>query len=184
MTPYESGDLTIATAALLFNFLAVLFVGLEIRRSRKAGREEALRLARQATLDYYSSTLAERNRLRDAVRNAPAQPGVAMDSVESELVAMDPTVPERKSAKIRYLAYWETFATGVNMGVFDLECARRLAAARIKKIWQDHASFVVSRREESGNQALYKELEDLARKFGVSQDSPDVVLSAEAELAN
>jgi hypothetical protein len=153
VTQYESRDLWIAGIALVLNFAALVFVGVELYRARTASRKEDIRRAREATLDYYSSTLQERNNLRDALPK-PAN-----------------VTSENEDLVIRYLGYWEAFAAGVNLGVYDLTCACRIAGFRIETIWGNWRPFIEDRRRKSGRPRLYIELQDLAEVISASRSN-------------
>ena len=145
----------IAGIALVLNFAALVFVGIELLRARIASRKEDLRRAREATLNYYASTLEERNSLRAALPD-PSK-----------------VTPENTRLVTRYLGYWEAFATGVNLGVYDLTCARRIAGSRIEKVWANWKYFIEERRHKSGQPRLYAELQDLAEAITASRSVDD-----------
>ena len=67
------------------------------------------------------------------------------------------------------MGYWEAFATGVNLGVYDLTCARRVAGFRIEKVWDNWKHFIEDRRRKWDRPRLYIELEELAEAITASR---------------
>lgn len=147
MSDYEVRDLLIAALALIANFGALFFLGLEVRRVRQATKEESVRRSREATLNHYAATLADRNSLRTDLPNVNAS-----DTFDSE---------EQRSRVTRYLAYWELLAAGVNLGIYDFDTVRLIAGSRILKVWSNWEAFVQGRRIATENPKLYCELESL-----------------------
>ena len=151
VSEYESRDLWIAGIALVLNFAALVFVGVELLRARIAGRKEDIRRSREATLSYYSSTLQERNDMHASLPEPSA------------------VTAENEKLVTQYLGYWEAFATGVNLGVYDLTCARRVAGFRIERVWDNWRQFIEDRRRKWGRPRLYIELQELAEAITASR---------------
>jgi hypothetical protein len=147
LSSYEMSDLVIAALALFANFGALFFLAFEIRNARKESQKENTRRAREAIFNYYSSTLNERNNLRNELPE--------LDSSDWQ------TIPEESRKVTRYLAYWEILASGINLGIYDFEAAKVIAGQRIITIWDNWLEFISFRRHSTNNKKLYCELEIL-----------------------
>ena len=155
MSDYEVRDLIIAFMALIANFGALFFLGFEVRRVRQETKKESLRRSREATLNHYATTLAERNELRLSLPNAPS--AEVLNSVE------------QRRPVTRYLAYWELLAAGVNLGIYDFDTVQLVAGARIRKLWTNWKFFVDDRRATTGNPRMYCVLETLVHRLSNSE---------------
>jgi hypothetical protein len=145
---------------------ALAFIGYQVVLARRSARDsytvaaaEATRRAQQDTLDYYASTLSQRNELAAQLPDYTDTAGVAACLKEAQ---SDPSIGARLKP---FLSYWELFATGANIGIYDTQTLRRVCGSRVVGIWDAWEPYVLARRVALGNRALYSELEALTAEL-------------------
>lgn len=166
-SPAVGDSLTVAqTAILAATCLAGLGGVLGVLYQVHADHD---RRCKQATIDFYTSTIEVRRQLRHRLPPDRDTHGVraALESVASsdvhELAEEGRTL---LAAVQEYLSYHETLAVGVLNGVFNERIVRDLAESRIKAVISSYGPFIQARREKWANPHLFVALEQLGRRWG------------------
>ena len=72
-----------------------------------------------------------------------------------------------------YLAWWELTASSINdeVQVFDPRLLELFAIGRLNAVWTNYEPFVQAERQLYGEPGLYKELENLAKRWAAGTTS-------------
>ncbi|MCW5950826.1 MAG: DUF4760 domain-containing protein [Propionibacteriaceae bacterium] len=100
----------------------------------------------------------DEDKIRELILSLMDPPADADPSVRREL--------SRTQAKIRnYLNHWEAIAVAVEHEVIDEGVIRALTQGRVRAIWANYRPYVEWRREITGSNTLWVELEWLAARW-------------------
>lgn len=160
--------LLLAISGLVVNGLGLVFIATQvslarrqIRNSLEQAKTEASRLKRQATIDFYMSTL---DRLAEWRAKLP-------DDWETEAVSLyieriyRPNGKAKRRILASYLGYFETIAMAVRSEIYDLEVLNGIAGSRIASIATNYQPFFDRRRKEVGASTAYENLEWLGKRM-------------------
>ena len=157
-------SLIVAIATGLVNLSAAIFVGFQVRLAALQHRNSSDLQQRQwdmerkrATIDFILSTIELRKKLKAALPDFDRSPGTAARVIEQA-----ESDSEAAMAIGSYLDYLENFATGVNLGVLDIEVADRNGGGRIMAMADNFKPFIEKHRKGMNAPGLYGELEMLA----------------------
>lgn len=183
MIDYPFWSLVVSLFAALGGFAAAIFVGVQVRqaaRNTKEGtkarqREWDLR-RRQATLEFYQSTLESRENRRTRLPPDRDAVGIArfLEEAKTDTAKLD---------TIRtHLSFYEMLATGVNAEVLDLGVVDAFGGGPILAAWRNYWPWIEERRLEFKAPSMFEEFECLAskiahlrgEKFEASKDDPCV----------
>jgi len=179
MTPFERWTLGVSVVAVLFN--AALFLGFgfqlrllrdQIRQASEATERDHDQRRKGATLEFVTATL-------DRVGNMRRQGLPELNRAAVEPFTSNPAdfSDQRNELTREYLNGYEAFATGVNLGLFDIAVVHALRGSTTIRSWALFEPWIQARRELVDDPALYTELERLAddlRVFARAQGLPDV----------
>ena len=155
-------------AGLVFVATQVVLARQQLRHNLAQSVEEAKRIKRQATIEFYMATMAKVNEWRSIL------PG---DWDRPRIDAFTREVYGRKGAGkmlilATYLAYFEALAVAVRGNVYDLAVLDAIAGSRILNICQNYQVFFERRRKEVGSDLAYHNLEWLGREIQRVRTSP------------
>lgn len=154
---------------LIVNGVGLIFIAAQVVLARRQLREnlsqatsEAARIRRQATVEFYMSTMQKVSEWRSVL---PA------DWDKQQIEAFTNRIYRRggESKKLvlaSYLAYFEALAVAVRAGIYDITVLDAIAGARILNISENYQRFFALRREEVGTVHAYRNLEWLAHSIG------------------
>jgi hypothetical protein len=147
--------LVINGIGLAFVAIQVVLARQQIRRNQELSVRETTRIKRQATIDFYMSTLQRVSEWRTILPN---------DWDKSEIDRYINKVYGRRGEDQRkilasYLSHFEALAVAVNSGIYDLEVMDAVAGTRIMHISQNYRPFFVRRRKEVAADSAYRYLE-------------------------
>jgi hypothetical protein len=159
---------------LVINGLGLIFVATQVVLARRQlqdnlaqSSKEALRIKRQATIDFYMSTLQKVSEWRSILPD------------EWDKQKIDAYIHTAYSRKGRvktlilasYLGYFEALAVAIRAEIYDLAVLDSIAGSRIINICENYQAFFVMRRKEVGTELAYRNLEwlgDEIRKLRAS----------------
>lgn len=163
MSSYETLDLAINAVGLLANFGALLFIAVELLQARTARLaadrsqiDENRRRKQEATLDYYNQSFGERRSLSSSLPTLSDVQGIT-ESIQRATAGDIATSESIRSM----LAYYETLATGVNIGIYDMETIDRLAGSRLTRILDSWLPYIRWARAARQNPLAYCEFEQM-----------------------
>jgi hypothetical protein len=131
-------------------------LGKQVDQASTATNRDHERRRKQATIDFYASTLQKRAELRTTLPYDRDSAGI--------LVLIEQASVDDKLGKMitEYLNLFELLAAGVNTDVFDFSVVERVAGGRIMAIARNYSPWIEWRRKLLENPRLYLELELLA----------------------
>lgn len=137
----------------------ILLMRRQLDLAREALDSDHVQRRRQATFDFITATINRVSELR--ARGLPD-----LRRAEVEAYASDPHGDDSESNRTitDYLNGYESFSTGANIGLYDLEVICRLRAAMIVRTWELYRPWIVARRTIYQMPSLYAELEELAAR--------------------
>ena len=174
---YNAFDIIVTGIGVLVNVALFAFFGMQLRELRRqnsfASSQASLlkrqveqaqeitardhdRRSRQATIDFYATTLSKRAEFRSILPYDRDFDDIAQ---LLELAKQDDGLIDKEITE--YLALFELLATGANTGVFDLETLRLIAKGPICAIVDYYGPWIEARRTKYGSPSLYSELETL-----------------------
>jgi hypothetical protein len=149
-------SLTVSVVAFLVLIIQLNLLREQVRHAKDTFIAEQKRLRRQATLEFMTSTLAQRLELQ---RDLPYEEDEA--SIRKYL-AKGKRMTDAKAAFWNYLNYYEIIATSVNCDIFDIEVVQRVMGPRFVRTFDAYRELILSARIYYGRPSLYKEMELLA----------------------
>ncbi|AGL18621.1 DUF4760 domain-containing protein [Actinoplanes sp. N902-109] len=160
-------------AAVVINFCALFFVGLQVQLARRALKESAegqererLRLRKQATIEMAAST----ERYEEAMK--ARLPWNDRDRKQMAEFLEEAWGDTEKMTLVRaYVNHLEDLAVGVKAGVYDLETVYMLSGGRLIAAGEGFAGYVARIRSELKSPDVYEYFEDLVAKLKARQDS-------------
>ncbi|MFC5061948.1 DUF4760 domain-containing protein [Actinomycetospora atypica] len=145
------------------NFLALLFVAgqvaianRQLKHAQHTNEAEIRRRKRQATIDYFMSTVVERAELASELPD----PSASADVKDAVKRALDGDARCRRLIG-DYLGFYETMAVAIASDVYDLETLDAMDGASIRYIADSYQHFFEAVRATPGRSAHYVELERL-----------------------
>lgn len=144
----------------------------QIRQTSVATERDHEQRRKGATLEFVTATL---DRVGDLRRQG--LPELTHGAVGSWIDNPKDFGDERNEVTRDYLNGYEAFATGVNLGLYDLGVVHALRGGNVIASWTLFQPWVVARRELIDRPTLYTELEKLAgdlESFRRSQGLPPV----------
>jgi hypothetical protein len=168
-------NIVIGIVGLLVNGVGLGFVAVQVTLARhqaaeaQASKERDLMLRRkESTMSHLMSTGDQKVRSLDELPDDFDLSGAA--AYVARAINDDPAANQALSG---YLSYWEAFALGTSLGVYDLETVVRMSGARISVLIDNYRPYFSHRRAVTGIQTLYEELEWLgAQVEAYRQDLP------------
>jgi len=169
MTNYERWALWISAAGAVTS--VGLFVGLgiqlrllrsQIAQSDLQSARESERNRRDSTFSFITATLGDFWTYREDGLPSHRAQDIAefLDSIEDWSNSTD----KRNIIVQKYLSNWETLATAINLGAFDVVVVARLRGDEAVEIWRSFGRWIVYRRQNEARPGLYTEIEELAHK--------------------
>jgi hypothetical protein len=165
-----SSTLAVSTTiiGLAINGIGLIFVATQVVLARRQLQDnidlstrEALRLKRQATIDFYMSTIQKVNEWRSLLPDEWDKPAVEkyVDKAyghggKNELHVL-----------AAYLQYLEALAVAVRSGIYDLDVLNSIIGSRIINICENYQPFFDKRRAEVGTSKAYENLEWLGNEI-------------------
>ncbi|MFG1797786.1 DUF4760 domain-containing protein [Nocardia sp. NPDC049149] len=189
MSPFEIISSTIAVIAIAVNIAALLFLGLQVRQGvqnaaavDKARQEEWVRRRKEASMQFYMSTLDRREHRMSTL--PPDRDGVAikryLEDVESD--------NSKHSAVRTYLSYLEMLGTGVNSGVLDIEVIELYAGGTIVATWNNYGEWIAKTRVKFQSPRIYCQFEmmarDIAQRRSIPMWAPDSIEQVKASASD
>jgi hypothetical protein len=153
---------------LIINGIGIIFVAAQVALGRRQieqgevkSESERVRAKKQATIDFYMSTVRQVNHWREILPD---------DWDDSAINSMVETAYSFRDRIIllriaEYLGFFEALATAVRHDVYDIEVLASIAGSRILNIAQGYHPFFVRRRIEVGTSLAYEHLEWLASQI-------------------
>lgn len=152
-----------AVAALIVNIILLMFLVKQLRllqtqisNASEAFALEQLRIKRQSTLEHLAATMGHRQAVSKDV-----PPDTDITAVREFSSNADSNSPNGRLLR-DYLNYYESLATGINCGVFDVEIAARTSGTVIVRVFDAYRDFIYRIRKATGHTLAYSELEQLA----------------------
>lgn len=171
MTSYERWTVAVGLATAVVGLFGFVLVAIQLRILQaqiSASGDEIERdheqRRKEATFAFASATRQTFYDLRSA-----GLPSVnTVNDVEEYLGQIadwkDPDHPDNVLVQ-RYLGWWETLATGVNLGAYELEVIDRLNGPEIVRVWLKFEPWILARREAYSQPNLYHEIELLESRI-------------------
>jgi Domain of unknown function (DUF4760) len=147
--------LLLSAGGLLFVAAQVRLLRLQIRHAEQSFVSEQERARRHASLEFITSTMERRSLLLNDVPS-----GGDKERVEEFMRNLGGDT-ERRRQLSRYLSHYEALATGVNLGVLDVEVVDRAWGSVIIRAFEAYQPYIESRRRKLSQPQLYSELECL-----------------------
>jgi hypothetical protein len=166
----SSNMLAISTTiiGLAISGLGLIFLAIQVRLARRQLRgnmelanKEALRVKRQATIDFYMSTMERVGEWRTKLPDDWDGAKIA----DYTRAAYGRRGEPKRLVLASYLAYFEALAVAIRRGIYDLSVLDSIAGSRVLNICQNYRNFFLARREEVGSDLAYRNLEWLAAEI-------------------
>jgi hypothetical protein len=163
-----AGFVSIAVNAALFVLVWQQLQALreQIKQASDATQMDHVQRRREATLDYVTDTL---DRFKDLRKRG--FPLLKRADVEAFLAGPPPEGETIVDMVSEYLLDYEVLATGVNLGLLDLEVVVTLRGSRVVRTWEFYKPWIIEEREGgkdrkgSKTPGYFVELEEMARKI-------------------
>lgn len=153
-TSYEEWTLCVAIIAMVVNAGLFWLLRDQIKQGARATALDHDQRRMQATLEFITATSARAAEFKDI-------PALTHEAVDPFIVE---PMPRERGEMIRlWLNVYEGLATGVNMGLYDLELTERVRGAAVVRIWELYKPWIVESRNALSLQTLYCEIESLAK---------------------
>jgi hypothetical protein len=123
--------------------------------------------ARNATIDFIRFGESD----RDMIKANSAFSKLSREPAGLGPWASQPTSKEFTSIRT-VLNHYELVAIAIHRGTFDDTTYRRWYRSGVIRAWNAAAPFVFARRNDTGNQALWHEFEEMARWYRGGQSMP------------
>lgn len=156
MTTYETWNIVLGAVLACLTAGGLGGVVFQVRQGAKVQRGDHARLRQQATLEFYADTMHGRVSWR---QNLPDD----RDPVALAAFLPDPADLSDETNKLvsEYLNYFESLATGVNLGIYDLNTIDHLAGPRLIETYRNYLPWIEGRRTAFDQRVLYAEWEVL-----------------------
>jgi Domain of unknown function (DUF4760) len=174
VTPEEHIAAATYLLAALTGFLAVVtavsaaFLWAQLRAARRDAASVAARERRQATMQFFASTLDIRRTMPLALPEDRDHEAIAR--LLKRLEGTTPEIQRERALLSEYLAWWELTATSINpeVQVFDPRLLELFASGRLMAVWNNYRPFILAERERHGEHDLFAELESVADRWAGS----------------
>ncbi|MGV9817327.1 DUF4760 domain-containing protein [Nocardia xishanensis] len=170
VSAFEILSSTIAAVAVVVNIAALLFLGMQVRQGVRnasaadaARKEEWTKRRKEASMQFYMTTLERREHHRSALPPDRDRESIARFLAETK------NDPAKDAAVRTYLSYLEMLGTGVNTGVLDIEIIEQFAGGSIIAAWNNYGFWIIEVREEFSAPAIYRQFEIMARAIAVER---------------
>jgi hypothetical protein len=165
------GALVIGLATLVALLWQLRLLVKQVALAANATRLDHERRRRQATLDFYATTLAKRSELRAVLpydRNVAGVHALLARAVDEE--------DEAGNAITGYLSLFESLGAGVRDDVYSFPVVEAVAGGRVLAIVENYRPWIEDRRRHFQNPRLYEHLEwladQIARHRAAAPDRP------------
>lgn len=143
------------------NFIALIFLALQVRFAVKEAREAAKANAREWSLRFYLETVDRRDTYR--LQLPPDRDAAAIQRVIRKALRN-----RHQDAVVRtYLGWHELLATAVNTGFLDEAVVDKFDGPAIIAVAENYDAWVVHEREIREESTLYRELDELANRLRI-----------------
>ena len=164
VTSYEKWAVLTAVITVFVNAGLFIAFGFQLRLMRvqlqqasDATDRDHRQRRMQATLEFVTATFDRMGSLRD--RGLPELVRAAVEPYTDRPLDM----ADKRNLLVReYLNGFEAFATGVNLGLYDIDVVNRLRGTMIIRSWALYEPWVTARRSLFSQASYYAELERLA----------------------
>ena len=176
----DAATLLVGGAGLAFVAWQVLLARKQLKQAQEASAREVARGKRQATIDFYMTTVDQRSQWR-AILPDDWDEAAIHAFIHKALTTGD---VNQNRCLVDYLGYFETLAVAVSARVYDIEILDSLAGTRIRRIATNYRPYFLAARNTSGVAALYVELEWLGERLREAREKrgPNYVIFAERQL--
>ncbi len=153
--------LSVNGAGLIFIAAQVVLARRQLKENLSQAAREAARIKRQATIEFYMSTMQKVSEWRSVVPD---------DWDKPKIEAFTRSV-YRRNAKAKmlalasYLGYFEALAVAIRADIYELTVLDAIAGSRILNICQNYQQFFTLRRNQVGTVHAYENLEWLGKKI-------------------
>jgi len=149
-------SLIVGVVAFIVLIIQLKLLREQVQNAKDTFIAEQKRIQRQATLEYMTLTLNQRLELERDL------PYVEDDASIRKFLSKRERVTEAKAAFWSNLDYFETLATSVNCGIFDIEIVQRVTGPKLVRTFDAYRELIMDARSYYGRPSLYKEMEQLA----------------------
>jgi hypothetical protein len=153
--------LAINAAGIAFIALQVVLARRQIDQAQDINQQEITREKRQATIDFYMTTIEQRARLKETLPED-------WDTERIETF-INSAFSREHDAQLKcisdYLAYFEVLAVGIGANIYDLEVLFTIAEGRLLQVSRNYQPYVKAMREKTGLATLYIEFQWLAERL-------------------
>lgn len=164
----SSWQITLGILSIVVAGLGLLFLALQVRLQTKQAREaaedqqaERVRLRKQSTLEFATSTFEVRSALRAQLPDD--YDAAAITAMLTDVIA---GTDARQPLILQYLAYAEIFAIAISARVHDVEMADSLFGNRLIAVATNYSPYIEHRRRTTEVRATFcRELEWLAAEI-------------------
>lgn len=168
--------LAINAAGIAFIALQVVLARRQLYQAQDINEQEITREKRQATVNFYMTTIEQRARLKATLPEDWDADGIG-DFIEGALSKGDDA---QQKCISDYLAYFEVLAVGIGANIYDIEVLYTIAEGRLLNIFRNYQPYIQTMREKTGLATLYIELEWLAERLKeMGKTMPDYRVFAE-----
>lgn len=129
----------------------------QIRSAARSLHDERIRSRQQATLEFWTGTLEKRDQWRSVLPDDRSEKAIAAFLPDAGELTND-----TNKTIAAYLNYFEAMATGIYLGIYDIETIDYLAGPRIIKLFDNYRPWIVARRSAFDEPTLFVEFELLA----------------------
>jgi hypothetical protein len=151
------------TITLVINFVALVFLGVQVMQARKVASETARgqerewdRQRKKSSIDAIVATAQYRESLKAVLPANDRDPKAVAAFLEEA---------KGDNAKLgplgEYLNHIEDLAVGVKQGIFDLDAISMLEGNRLIDIIPNYVSYMESVREQAGRPTIWQDIDDL-----------------------
>ncbi len=150
----------VSIAGVFLNACLLVFVGLQLRSSNRANREDHDRRKKQATVDFWVQTLERRHAIVQQLTSDRNGQGLKkyLKHLGHEDNAEVRTVH-------RFLSLYELLAAAANTDVFDLEVLSRIAGRHVIATADTYRAWILERREQRESPRMFSDLLELADRL-------------------
>ncbi len=168
--------LAINAAGIAFIALQVVLARRQLYQAQEINEQEITREKRQATVNFYMTTIEQRARLKATLPEDWDADGIG-EFIKGALSKDDDA---HQKCISDYLAYFEVLAVGIGANIYDIEVLYTIAEGRLLNIYRNYQPYIQAMREKTGLATLYIELEWLAERLKeMGKTMPDYRVFAE-----
>jgi hypothetical protein len=156
-----AGGVLINAIGLAFVAIQVILARRQLLHAQRVNEVETARMKRQATIDFYMTTVEQRTGWRSILPDDWDAAAIEQ-FIKSAYTEQG---PRKLQVIVDYLGYFEALAVAVASDVYDIETLDSIAGSRIRRIATNYKPFFERARVAANAPSLYVELEWLGEQL-------------------